>query len=41
MRRENIFTEVPETLEKLIPSGSTPVFVAVDGNLVWFDITCG
>lgn len=33
MRRENIFTEVPETLEKLIPSGSTPVFVAVDGKL--------
>ena len=33
MRRENIFTEVPETVEKLIPSGSTPVFVAVDGKL--------
>ena len=33
MRRENIFTEVPETLKKLIPSGSTPVFVAVDGKL--------
>ena len=33
MRREKIFTEVPETLEKLIPSGSTPVFVAVDGKL--------
>ena len=33
MRRENIFTEVPETLEKLISSGSTPVFVAVDGKL--------
>ena len=33
MRRENIFTEVPETLEKLIPSGSTSVFVAVDGKL--------
>jgi len=33
MLRENIFTEVPETLEKLIPSGSTPVFVAVDGKL--------
>jgi len=33
MRRENIFTEVPETLEKLIPFGSTPVFVAVDGKL--------
>jgi len=33
MRRENIFSEVPNILAKQIPSGSTPIFVAHDGNL--------
>ena len=33
MRSENIFSEVPEILAKQIPSGSTPIFVALDGNL--------
>jgi len=33
MQSENIFSEVPEILAKQIPSGSTPIFVAIDGNL--------
>ena len=33
MQSENIFSEVPEILAKQIPSGSTPIFVAHDGNL--------
>ena len=33
MREENIFIEVPETLEKQILSDSTPIFVAIDGEL--------
>ena len=33
MQSENIFSEVPEILAKQIPSGSTPIFVALDGNL--------
>ena len=33
MRVENIFIEVPETLETQIPPGITPIFVAIDGKL--------
>jgi len=33
MQSENIFSEVPNILAKQIPSGSTPIFVAHDGNL--------
>ena len=33
MRAENIFIEVPETLETQIPPGITPIFVAIDGKL--------
>jgi Cu+-exporting ATPase len=33
MRSENIFSEVPNILAKLIPSGIIPIFVALDGNL--------
>ena len=33
MQSENIFSEVPNILAKQIPSGSTPIFVALDGNL--------
>jgi len=34
MRAENVFSDVPENLAKQIPSGSTPIFVAVDGKLI-------
>ena len=34
MRAENVFTEVPENLAEQIVSGSTPIFVAVDGKLI-------
>ena len=34
MRAENVFNEVPENLAKQIISGSTPIFVAVDGKLI-------
>jgi Cu+-exporting ATPase len=34
MRVENVFTAVPENLAKQIVSGSTPIFVAVDGKLI-------
>jgi Cu+-exporting ATPase len=34
MRAENVFTAVPENLAKQIVSGSTPIFVAVDGKLI-------
>ena len=34
MREENVFTEVPENLAEQIVSGSTPIFVAVDGKLI-------
>ncbi|MDP6210863.1 MAG: heavy metal translocating P-type ATPase [SAR324 cluster bacterium] len=34
MRTENIFSEVPENLAKQIVSGSTPIYVAVDGKLI-------
>ena len=34
MRIENIFNEVPQNLAKQIVSGSTPIFVAVDGKLI-------
>ena len=34
MRAENVFSEVPENLEKQIFSGSTPIYVAVDGRLI-------
>jgi len=33
MQSENVFSEVPEILAKQILSGSTPIFVALDGNL--------
>ena len=33
MQSENIFSEVPNILAKQIPYGSTPIFVALDGNL--------
>ena len=34
MRAENVFSEVPENLAKQIVSGSTPIYVAVDGKLI-------
>ncbi len=34
MHAENVFSEVPENLEKQIFSGSTPIYVAVDGRLI-------
>ena len=34
MRAENVFSEVPENLEKQIFPGSTPIYVAVDGKLI-------
>ena len=34
MRAQNVFSEVPENLAKQIVSGSTPIYVAVDGKLI-------
>ena len=34
MSAENVFSEVPENLEKQIFPGSTPIYVAVDGKLI-------
>ena len=34
MLAENVFSEVPENLAKQIVSGSTPIYVAVDGKLI-------